>query len=102
MSGGRHALLARPLPGLDGEPRHHLGLGPQSKLHPGTVDRLSRTVEGESLEEDALVTFCRDRLAHFKCPTKIRFVEELPRTATGKLQKYKLREAFWGGDRRVN
>ena len=58
--------------------------------------------DGESLEEDALIAFCRDRLAHFKCPTKIRFVEELPRTATGKLQKYKLREAFWGGDRRVN
>ena len=41
-------------------------------------------------------------MAHFKCPTQIRFVEELPRTATGKLQKYKLREAFWDGDRLVN
>jgi fatty-acyl-CoA synthase len=42
-------------------------------------------------------------MAHFKCPSEIRFVEDLPRTATGKLQKFKLREAFWqDGDRRVH
>ena len=58
--------------------------------------------EGESVSEPDLITFCRDKMAHFKCPTQIRFVEELPRTATGKLQKYKLREAFWEGDRLVN
>jgi acyl-coenzyme A synthetase/AMP-(fatty) acid ligase len=33
-------------------------------------------------------------MAHFKCPTRIRFVTELPRTATGKLQKFKLRDTF--------
>jgi fatty-acyl-CoA synthase len=59
--------------------------------------------EGERPAEEELISFCRDRLAHFKCPTRIRFVEELPRTATGKLQKFKLREAFWGeGARRVH
>jgi fatty-acyl-CoA synthase len=57
--------------------------------------------EDTTASEDELIAFCRDRLAHFKCPTGIRFVEALPRTATGKLQKYKLREAFWDGDRRV-
>lgn len=57
---------------------------------------------GQVVDEADLIAFCRDRLAHFKCPTSIRFVEELPRTATGKLQKYKLREAYWEGDRRVN
>jgi fatty-acyl-CoA synthase len=41
-------------------------------------------------------------MTHFKCPTQVKFVEELPRTVTGKLQKYKLRERFWKGDRRVN
>ncbi len=56
---------------------------------------------GESTTEDELIAFCRDNLAHFKCPTGVRFVSELPRTATGKLQKYKLREAFWEGDRKV-
>lgn len=59
------------------------------------------TRDGESATEEALIAHCRDNMAHFKCPTSIRFVEELPRTATGKLQKYKLREAFWDGDRKV-
>ena len=59
--------------------------------------------EGESLSEDEAIDFCRERLAHFKCPTHISVVEALPRTATGKLQKFKLREAYWEGhDRRVN
>jgi fatty-acyl-CoA synthase len=59
--------------------------------------------EGSQTSEADLITFCRDRMAHFKCPTSIRFVEELPRTATGKLQKFKLRETFWGdSDRRIN
>jgi fatty-acyl-CoA synthase len=53
--------------------------------------------------EQELIDFCRDRLAHFKCPTSVDFVEELPRTATGKLQKFRLREQYWkGGPRRVN
>ena len=48
------------------------------------------------------IAFCRDRLAHFKCPTLVEFVEALPRTATGKLQKYRLREEHWGSARKVN
>ena len=60
------------------------------------------TRAGQDVSEDALIAHCRDQLAHFKCPTQVRFVAELPRTATGKLQKYKLREAFWDGDRKVN
>jgi fatty-acyl-CoA synthase len=55
------------------------------------------------MEEAELIAFCRDRLAHFKCPTSIEFIEALPRTATGKLQKFKLREKYWGdSDRRVS
>jgi len=42
-------------------------------------------------------------LAHFKCPTSVEFVDALPRTATGKLQKFRLRERYWAGhERRVN
>ena len=52
--------------------------------------------EGESLTEAELIGFCRERMAHFKCPTSIDFIDALPRTATGKLQKFKLREQFWG------
>jgi len=58
---------------------------------------------GHDLAEEELIAFCRDRLAHFKCPTSVELIEELPRTATGKLQKFKLREQYWGeADRRVS
>lgn len=56
--------------------------------------------ENESLDEKTLIDFCRERLANFKCPTSVEFVPELPRTATGKLQKFKLREAYWGEETR--
>jgi len=58
---------------------------------------------GAKATAEDLIEFCRGRLAHFKCPTSVDFLPELPRTATGKLQKYRLRESFWGeGTRRVN
>jgi fatty-acyl-CoA synthase len=46
---------------------------------------------GSSLKEQDVVDFARAHLAHFKAPRVVVFVEELPRTATGKLQKYVLR-----------
>ena len=48
---------------------------------------------GRSLEAAELVAYARERLAHFKVPTKITFVAELPKTATGKIQKYVLRQS---------
>jgi fatty-acyl-CoA synthase len=52
--------------------------------------------------EQELIDHCRDRLAHYKCPTSVEFRDGLPRTATGKLQKFVLREPYWEGrDRRV-
>ena len=57
--------------------------------------------EGEAATEAEVIAFCRERLAHFKCPTSVEFRDELPRTATGKLQKFKLREPYWEGERRV-
>jgi len=44
-----------------------------------------------------LITYCRDRLAHFKCPRTVDFVDELPRYPTGKLYKRLLRDAYWAG-----
>lgn len=41
--------------------------------------------------EDELITFVRERLAHFKAPRAVTFIPELPKTATGKIQKYVLR-----------
>ena len=42
-------------------------------------------------------------MTHYKCPTSIELRDALVRTATGKLQKFKLREAYWAGrERKVN
>jgi fatty-acyl-CoA synthase len=56
---------------------------------------------GAAVAAESLIDFCRTHLAHFKCPTSIEIRSELPRTATGKLQKFKLREQYWSGPRRV-
>jgi fatty-acyl-CoA synthase len=45
----------------------------------------------ETLDESVLREFVRSRLAHFKCPRVYHFVDELPKTATGKVQKFALR-----------
>jgi fatty-acyl-CoA synthase len=59
--------------------------------------------DGSELTAEDLITHCRQHLAGYKCPKRIEFVESLPRTATGKLQKFKLRESFWKGrDRQIN
>jgi long-chain acyl-CoA synthetase len=49
---------------------------------------------GPDLERE-LIAFCRDNLAHFKCPRSVDFEEELPRLPTGKLYKRLLRDRYW-------
>jgi fatty-acyl-CoA synthase len=57
--------------------------------------------EGFAITPEEIISFCRDRLAHFKAPQKVEF-GELPKTATGKIQKFVLREREWSGhDRRI-
>ena len=46
---------------------------------------------GAAVSEAELIAFARERLAHFKAPRSIAFVAELPRTATGKIQRFRLR-----------
>jgi fatty-acyl-CoA synthase len=59
--------------------------------------------DGSDVGADDLISHARGSLAGYKCPKRIEFVESLPRTATGKLQKFMLREPFWQGqDRQVN
>jgi len=68
-----------------------------------TVKALVVLKAGVTASEAELIEHCRARLAHFKCPTSVEMREALSRTATGKLQKYKLRQAFWEGrPRKVN
>ena len=47
---------------------------------------------GKSLTEGALKDYCRDKIAHFKIPRYVRFVEEYPMTVTGKIQKFFMRD----------
>ena len=49
--------------------------------------------EGSALEGDGVRDFCRGRIAHYKVPRYVRFVDGFPMTVTGKVQKYKMREA---------
>ena len=45
---------------------------------------------------EELIAFCRQHLAHIKCPRSVDFEEELPRLPTGKLYKRLLRDRYWG------
>jgi fatty-acyl-CoA synthase len=68
-----------------------------------TVKALVVLREGQPAAEADLIEHCRGRLAHYKCPTSVEIRESLPRTATGKLQKFKLRTPYWGGlERGIN
>ncbi|MFP5466208.1 MAG: AMP-binding protein [Gammaproteobacteria bacterium] len=49
---------------------------------------------GQSLDEDAVRAFCKGQIAHYKVPRHIRFVDAFPMTVTGKIQKFKIREAM--------
>lgn len=55
-----------------------------------------------SITEQELIDYCRSKMAHFKAPKAFDFVESLPKTATGKLQKFRLREMYWNGPKKVN
>ncbi len=68
-----------------------------------TIKALVVSAEGETVTEDELITHCKARLAGYKAPTSVEFRDAIPRTATGKIQKFKLRAPYWEGrDRQVN
>ena len=57
---------------------------------------------GATATEKEIIDFARERMAHYKCPKSIDFVDALPRNPTGKLLKRILREKYWAGhDRRI-
>ena len=55
------------------------------------------TTPGSSLTEADVIAYTKTKLAGYKCPKKVEFRDVLARTATGKLQKFKLREPYWEG-----
>jgi fatty-acyl-CoA synthase len=67
-----------------------------------TIKALVVLAAGEEVTEQALIEHCKANLARYKAPTSIEFRDAIPRTATGKIQKFKLREVYWEGrDRKV-
>ena len=52
---------------------------------------------GDAELELLLIEFCRDNVAHYKCPKSVDFVDQLPRAENGKLYKRQLRERYWAG-----
>jgi fatty-acyl-CoA synthase len=57
--------------------------------------------DGAQVTGDDLIGYSRERLAHFKCPTRVEYVPELPRNATGKVLKTTLRKEYGGQETAV-
>ncbi len=74
-----------------GVPNEDLGEEVKAVVQPA-----AGVVPDEALAQ-ALIGFCRDHLAHIKCPRSIDFTAELPRLPTGKLYKRPLRDRYWQG-----
>jgi fatty-acyl-CoA synthase len=78
-------------------------IGVPSEKWGETIKALVVLADGQEATEQDLITWCKEKAAGYKAPTSVEFRDELARTATGKLQKFKLRAPFWEGyDRQVN
>lgn len=55
---------------------------------------------GETIDPAELISFTRERLAHYKCPTAVEVVDQLPRNPSGKVLKRELRAPWWAGHER--
>ncbi|MFD7657375.1 AMP-binding protein [Actinosynnema sp. NPDC059797] len=68
-----------------------------------TIKALVVPAAGAEVTEAELIAHCKARLAGYKAPTSVEFRDSIPRTATGKVQKFKLRQPYWAAlDRGVN
>jgi acyl-CoA synthetase (AMP-forming)/AMP-acid ligase II len=77
-------------------------IGVPSEKWGETIKALVVPVEGVQVTEADVIAHCKQRLAGYKAPTSVEFREEIPRTATGKIQKFKLRQPYWADqDRQV-
>jgi fatty-acyl-CoA synthase len=69
---------------------------PVPDAHWGEVPRAVIAMKpGIYATEDEMIEFCRARLAHYKCPRLIDFVDALPKNGLGKVLKYELRKKYW-------
>ncbi|QIG42795.1 long-chain-fatty-acid--CoA ligase [Nocardioides anomalus] len=68
-----------------------------------TIKALVVLEAGQQATEAELIAWCKEKAAGYKAPTSVEFRDDLARTATGKLQKFKLRAPYWEGrERQVN
>jgi fatty-acyl-CoA synthase len=78
-------------------------IGVPDKKWGETVKALVVLVPDAQADQQELIKYCKGRLAGYKAPTSVEFRVELSRTATGKLQKFKLRAPYWAdSDRQIN
>jgi acyl-CoA synthetase (AMP-forming)/AMP-acid ligase II len=78
-------------------------IGVPSERWGETVKALVVLSEGRLGRRGELIAHCKSRLAGYKAPTSVELREAIPRTATGKVQKFKLRQPYWTGhERQVN
>jgi len=68
-----------------------------------TVKAIITPTAGTDPSEQALIAYCRENLAHYKCPTSVDRMDAIPRNPSGKVLKTELRKPYWvGRDRMVN
>jgi fatty-acyl-CoA synthase len=78
-------------------------IGVPSERWGETVKALVVVAAGKQVTEADIIAYCKERLAGYKAPTSVEFRQSIPRTATGKVQKFKLRQEYWAGrERHVN
>jgi acyl-CoA synthetase (AMP-forming)/AMP-acid ligase II len=70
-------------------------IGVPSEKWGETIKALVVLAPGADADERELIAHCKERLAGYKAPTSVDFLHAIPRTATGKVQKFKLREQYW-------
>ena len=102
-SGGRPAGIPNPLSSASEQPhadqsRHRDGSQPRAldQIFPMQGDA-NRSREMQA----AWRSFCRDRLAHYKCPSTVEVLPDLPKNALGKILKSDLRATLWKGRTRA-
>ncbi len=76
-------------------------IGVPSEKWGETVKALVVRRPGVEISEPELIAYCRERLAHFKCPTSLEWILTIPRNPSGKILKTELRKPYWVGQERM-
>jgi acyl-CoA synthetase (AMP-forming)/AMP-acid ligase II len=73
------------------------------KTHGRNMSTMMAMKAGKTATPTDIINFARERIAGFKTPKSVHFIEALPRNASGKILRRHLRDPYWAGkDRQVN